>query len=100
MTTAVEVSQTEVRLVAEGPLYSLDASEFEEKLESTLLMRFATVTLDLSKATAICSDSIGKILFVRKKLADQGRSFRIQGCGEKVLATFKMMQLDQLLEIQ
>jgi len=100
MTRIVEVSQSEVRLVVNGPLYSLGAEEFEQKLESMIETSFATVTIDLSAASGIDSDAMGKIVFVRKRLADQNRLLRIRGCSENVYATLKMIQLDRLIEIQ
>jgi anti-anti-sigma regulatory factor len=93
------VSQTETILVVTGPIFSEDGIEFEKKMDSLCDSRFLTITLDLSAAPSITSGAIGKLIQVRKRLLEQKRTIRINGCSDALYKIFQMIRLDTLIEI-
>lgn len=94
-----KVSQTELMLVVSGSLYGEAGAEFEKRLESLVETEYSTITLNLSMALGITSAAIGKLLGVRKRLAEQNKKIRIQGCNETLYQTFKKIKLDTIMEI-
>jgi anti-anti-sigma regulatory factor len=94
-----KVSQTELKLVVSGSLYGEAAAEFEKRLESLGQGDYITFTLDLSMALGITSSAIGKLLAARKRLVEQNKSIRIQGCNETLYKLFQKIKLDTIIQI-
>lgn len=61
---------------------------------------FATVTLNFSEVSSINSSCIGKILLLRKRLSEDGRTIRIQGCSDSLYSTFQLIKFDKLVPIK
>jgi anti-anti-sigma factor len=91
------VSGDESILVAIGPIAGESGAEFGKKIEALVAGRASTVTLDLSQVPAMNSEAIGKLLLLRKKLAEQKRVLRIQGCSDPLWQIFKTIKLDTLI---
>jgi anti-anti-sigma factor len=98
--TPREVSAEEVELKVHSPLNGSAAEEFQRSLNRLLASGYRTITLDLSSATAVNSSCIGKILLLRKSLAEQQRSIRIRGCSDALYNTFQLIKLDRLISIE
>jgi anti-anti-sigma factor len=94
------VSGGETILTAMGSIGGETAVEFRRRLESIAAGRATTVTLDLTQATGMTSAAIGMILALRKKLVEQKKVLRIQGCSDQLLSIFKMIKLDTIIPIQ
>ncbi len=62
--------------------------------------QFATVTLNFSDVSSINSSCIGKILLLRKRLSEDGRTIRIQGCSDSLYGTFQLIKFDKLVSIE
>ena len=99
MVTRSPLTKDEILLEVEGPLEGEPAALFQAELETVATGPYRTVTLDLSRVPSINSSSIGRILLVRKKLADQGRCIRIRACSDALRATFRLIRLDRLVPI-
>ena len=100
MLTRNEVSRDEVLLSVEGPLDGEPANEFQAQLEELTEGSYRTITLDLTKVASINSSSIGRILLCRKRLAEQGRTIRIDGCSDSLYSTFELIKFDKLIPIK
>jgi hypothetical protein len=48
---------------------------------------------------SINSSSIGRILLSRKKLTEQGRTIRIEGCSDSLFGTLQLIRFDKLVPI-
>jgi len=94
------VSSREVILIVGGALSGSFVEEFHEKMEELCAGRFQKVTLDLSGAPSINSAALGKLLYFRKKLVEQGGSLQIGGCSDGILRILKAIKFDQLLPIR
>jgi anti-anti-sigma factor len=94
------VSGGETILTAVGPIAGESVAEFGRKIEALVAGRATTVTLDLSHADGMSSDAIGKLLELKKKLVEQKRVLRIQGCSDTLWDVFKRIKLDSLIPIQ
>jgi anti-anti-sigma factor len=94
------VSSDETILIAIGPISGESAADFGKKIEALIGGRGSTVTLDLSQVPAMNSEAIGKLLLLRKKLAEQKRTLRIQGCSDPMWRIFKTIKLDTLIPMQ
>ncbi len=99
MVTRNPVSDEEILLQVRGSLHGEPANLFQSELESLLSAPYRTITLDLSDVASINSSSIGRILLSRKRLAEQGRNIRIQGCSDTLFSTFQLIRFDKLVPI-
>jgi anti-anti-sigma factor len=93
------VPNGEAILVVSGPLSGDAVSEFQRKMEDLCAGRFTTITLDLSQTPSIDSTALGKILFFLKRLTEQGKILKINGCSDGVYKIFQIIKLDRLIEI-
>lgn len=100
MVNRTAVSEDEVRIAVRGSLHGEIAATFQTELEALLASAYRTITLDLTDVGSINSSSIGRILLSRKKLAEQGRSIRIDGCSEPLYGTFQLIRFDKLVPIR
>ncbi len=89
----------EAILVVGGPLSGDAVSEFQRKMDELCASRFITVTLDLSQTPTVDSTALGKILFFRKRLVDQGKKLQINGCSEALFMLFQIIKFDKLIPI-
>jgi anti-anti-sigma factor len=94
-----ELSDGEVRLTVRGPLDSEAALQFQKELGDLAQGDHRTISLDLSEVPSINSTCIGKILLLRKSLAEQDRSVRISGCSDALYNTFQLIDLDKRIAI-
>lgn len=94
------VSSREVILIVGGALSGLFVEEFHEKMEELCAGRFQKVTLDLGSVPSINSAALGKLLYFRKKLDEQGGTLQIGACSEGVLRILKAIRFDQLIPIR
>jgi anti-anti-sigma factor len=94
------VSGGETILIVTGPIVGEAVVEFAQKLDGLGAGRATTVTLDLSQVPAMNSAAIGKILSLRTRLVEQKRVLRIHGCSDQLFVLFKMIKLDNLLQIE
>ena len=94
------VSSDETILIAIGPIAGDSAAEFGKKIEALVAGRASTVTLHLSQSSGMNSESIGKLLSLRKTLVEQKRVLRIQGCSDQLWSVFKMIKLDSLIPME
>jgi anti-anti-sigma factor len=94
------VSGDETILIASGPIAGEATADFGKKVEALVGGRASNITLDLSQVPAMNSEAIGKLLLLRKKLADQKRVLRIQGCSDPLWQIFKTIKLDTLIPMQ
>ena len=62
--------------------------------------QFATVTLNFSDVSSINSSCIGKILLLRKRVSEDGRTIRIQGCSDSLYGMFQLIKFDKLVSIE
>jgi anti-anti-sigma factor len=95
-----EISKTEVQLTVQGPLGGEKAEEFQESLQKLASGGYKTISLDLSGVPSMNSTCIGKILLLRKNLAEQDRTIRIKGCSETLYSTFQLLKFDKLVCIE
>ncbi len=100
MVTHAAVSEHEVRMEIRGSLQGEIAATFQTELETLLASAYRTITLDLTDVGSISSSSIGRILLSRKKLAEQGRNIRIEGCSDTLLGTLRLIRFDRLVPIR
>jgi len=94
-----EISKDEVQLRVQGPLSSDAAEEFQKSLHALAATNHKTITLNLSEVPSINSTCIGKILLLRKNLADQDRVIRVNGCSDALYNTFQLIKFDKLVRI-
>ena len=76
------------------------AADLGHELEDLASSKFKTITLDLKKGLGISSQSIGKLILLKRKVADQGKELRIRGCSELLFGIFKMIKLDSIMSIE
>ena len=93
------VSNDETVLVIGGPLSGDFVEEFQRKMDALSTSRFLTITLDFSQTPTINSEALGKLLGVRKKLAELGKTLQIRGCSDGIFKIFQMIQFDKLISI-
>jgi anti-anti-sigma factor len=98
--TRTPVSDEEVVVEVHGALHGEPATDFQNELDGLLGLPYRTITLNLADVASINSSSIGKILLSRKKLAEQGRSIRIEGCSDPLYGTFQLIRLDRLVPVR
>ena len=95
-----EVSDDEVILDVSGALSGEPAGEFQRTLEALADERHSTITLNFAEVNSINSSCIGKILLYRKKLSEDGRTIKINGCSESLYSTFQLIKFDKLVPIE
>jgi anti-anti-sigma factor len=95
-----EISGQEVELQVTGSLDSRAAEQFQMELKRLADGNHSTITLELSDVPSINSTCIGKILLLRKSLAEQDRSIRIRGCSAALYNTFQLIDLDKRISIE
>jgi len=95
-----EISGEEVKLQVTGSLDSRAAEQFQMELKGLADGNHSTITLELSDVPSINSTCIGKILLLRKSLAEQDRSIRIRGCSDALYNTFQLIDLDKQISIE
>jgi anti-anti-sigma factor len=95
-----EKSRHEVELRVQGPLASEAAEEFQKVLQELSAGDYKIISLDLSGVPSINSTCIGKILLLRKSLAEQDRTIRINGCSDALYNTFQLIKFDRLVSIE
>ena len=95
-----ELSQDEIILEANGVLNSNTADDFQDYIEELIKEPYRTISLNLSEVISINSSCIGKILLFRKKLSEEGRTIRIQGCSDSLYNTFQLIKFDKLISIE
>jgi len=100
MVSRSPVSEDEVLLEVRGALHGEPANDFQNELEKLVTGPYKTITLDLSDVGSINSSSIGRILLSRKKLAEHGRTIRIEGCSDSLYSTFQLIRFDKLIPIR
>ncbi len=93
------VPNGEAILVVGGPLSGDAVSEFQRRMEELCAGRFIRVTLDLSQTPTVDSTALGKILFFRKTLVDQGKTLQINGCSDGLFKLFQIIKFDRLIPI-
>jgi len=94
------VSGGEVILIAGGPITGEAVQEFQHKIDAVTAGRPTLITLDLGHCPAMNSEAIGKLLSLRKRLAEQGKQLRIQGCSDQLFSLFKTIRMDSLIPLQ
>jgi anti-anti-sigma regulatory factor len=100
MVRQVSVSRIETILVVEGPLAGDAVEELNRTLSELAKGSLLTITLDLSHTTGVNSAAIGKLLLFSRKLAEQRKTFQIQGCSTELFRVFKALQFDKLMKIE
>ena len=95
-----EPSRDEIVLRVSGALNGEPAVRFQNMLEELAGGSHRTITLNLQEVGSINSSCIGKILLLRKQLAEQDRVLRIRGCSEPLYTTFHLIQFDRLLNVE
>ena len=98
--TRTEPSRNEVVLAVRGPLLHDFADGFQLQLDGLLAGRWPVVTLDLSLVNVISSNPIGKIVFLKKRLEEHDRTFRIRGCDPDLFEQLRKSRFDRLVDIQ
>jgi anti-anti-sigma factor len=93
------VSNDETILVIGGPLSGDSVVEFQKKMDALSASRFLTITLDFSQTPTINSEALGKLLGIRKRLTDLGKTLQIRGCSDGMFKIFQMIQFDKLITI-
>jgi anti-anti-sigma factor len=94
------ISKDEVLLSVTGSLSGENTNEFHRQVEELAAGSYSVISLDLSHTDAINSSALGKILLFRKKLAEQQRTLRIEGCSDSLYKTFQMIKFDTLISIK
>ena len=94
------VSDDEVLLEVRGALQGTPASDFHATLAGLVKGPYKSIVLDFRDLVSINSSSVGLILMSRKKLAEQGRTIRIDGCSDTVYGTFQLLRFDRLVQIR
>jgi anti-anti-sigma regulatory factor len=95
-----ERSREEVVLAVDGPLFDEFADEFQRQLEALNAGGWPIVSLDLSHAKVMASNPIGKIVFFKKRLEEQRRTFRIRGCDRGLYEQFRRTKFDRIIDIE
>lgn len=95
-----KIAKDEIELAVEGPMSGKSAEEFQKTLQELAAEGHKTITLNLSAVPAMSSTCIGKILLLRKVLAEQDRLIRIKGCSDSLYNTFQLIKLDRLVGIE
>jgi len=94
-----EPSREEAILAVVGPLLDENADEFQRALDELLAGGWPVVTLDLSKVKAMASKPMGKIVFMKNRLEEKHRMFRIRGCDDSLSQQFLMVKFDRIIDI-
>ncbi len=94
------VSGDETILTVMGAVTGDLVAEFGRRLETLVAGRWTTITLDLTLTPAMTSEAIGKLILLRKRLVEQKKTMRVQGCSEPLLRIFKLIKLDTIMSIQ
>jgi len=94
-----EPSREEAILAVVGPLLDENADEFQRALDELLAGGSPIVTLDLSKVKAMASKPMGKIVFMKNRLREKRREFRIRGCDAGLYQQFLMVKFDRIIDI-
>ena len=100
MVSESSVSTDEVLVGVHGALHGAPATDFHTILERLIAGPPRSIVLDLSDVVSINSSSVGRILLTRKKLAEQGKSIRIEGCSDPVFSTFQLLRFDRLVQVR
>jgi hypothetical protein len=95
-----ERSREEVVLAVDGPLFDEFADEFQRQLEALDAGGWPIVSLDLSHTKVIASSPIGKIVFFKKHLEEQHRTFRIRGCDRGLYDLLCKSRFDRIIAIE
>ena len=95
-----ERSREEVVLAVDGPLFDEFADEFQRQLEALDAGGWPIVSLDLSHTKVMASNPIGKIVFFKKRLEEQHRTFRIRGCDRGLFEHFRFTRFDRIIDIE
>jgi anti-anti-sigma regulatory factor len=93
-------AEGEMILIVLGLITGEASIEFIRKIDLLAAGRATTIILDLSQCPGMNSESIGRILTVRKKLVEENRMLRIRACSDLLWDTFKKIKLDTLISIQ
>lgn len=100
MVAKKEVAPGQVVLEIDGNLSGNVAQEFQRLLEETAAQDCKSLTLDMTRTTAINSASIGRILLARKKLKEAHGVIQIKGCNEVIYESLTALNLDKLISIE
>jgi hypothetical protein len=95
-----ERSREEVVLAVDGPLFDEFSDEFQRQLDALNAGGWPIVSLDLSRTKVMASNPIGKIVFFKKRLEEQHRSFRIRGCDRGLYELFQRSKFDRIIDIE
>jgi anti-anti-sigma factor len=99
MISQIHISRIETIVAVEGPLTGDSVEELHRVLTELSTGSCLTISLDLSRSPVLNSASLGKILFFRRKLEEQRKTLRIQGCSEGVHRILTAMQFNKLMDI-
>ena len=98
--TRTERSRDEAVLAVNGPLTDEAAEDFKLQLEGLISGRWPIVSLDLSLVKGISSQCLGKIVLLKMRLEEHGRTFRIRGCDPGLYEQFRKISYDRIIDIQ
>jgi anti-anti-sigma factor len=94
------VSSREVILIVSGPLTGPAVEEFHQKMEDLSSGRFQKIVLDLAQCPSINSAALGKLLYFRKKLDENGGTLEVGGCSDGVYRVFTAIKFDRLIPVR
>ncbi|HDT11809.1 MAG TPA: anti-sigma factor antagonist [bacterium] len=96
----IDAKDNELTLTVSGRVDSEGTAIFQEAFDKILDMPEEKAFLDFSDLQFINSSGIGKLLIFYKKFKNTGRDVAVKGINEDVLALFKAIRLDKLMEIK
>jgi len=100
MFTMLETQNGEQTLFASGELWGESGQQFGEWMEKLFEAKCPSMVVDLTRATGMNSGAIGKLLSVLKRSLEEGRTFKVVGCSDKLFELFHIIKLDTIMEIR
>ncbi len=85
-----------VRIVLDGTLDALNASELRPLLDELVVDRKKSITLDLTRLRMIDSSGIGALVSLLKRVRAYGGDLQVAGLRDQPLAIFKLLQLERV----
>ena len=87
-----------VRLI--GDVFVEQGDELMSAFNSILQKEPNSIIIDMSELKSISSSGIGKIVMLYKQMNKKGGKIKIVGVNDTILQIFKIVKLDNLMEIE
>jgi anti-sigma B factor antagonist len=95
--TLTTVGNGVVRLVIEGELDTLTASDLRKEIDNVVGGSPKRVEIDLSALRMVDSSGVGAIVSLYKRVRGQGGEVVVAGLRDQPLAIFRLLRLDRVM---